>query len=1376
MKNTLIIFLFAVVTTCYGMEKIKNSDFSQWGAFPGACRYWRPNIAEFPLFWRPLDRADYPDAFSTRINGGGIKLNGIIRSCRLAGYRGKKLLLTVRARGKGKLRAVLLEYISRNPKIEMAALAIDTVVSKETRDYTAKLTVPSWHGEDEVELMLEGHDVIIEKVSLNEASEIKKLTNLNEICTLPKISKTPKIDGVFSLQEWKDAVNYRNSFRDINSGITIHSQSDCYITSDGENLYIAALRIIPPGGLRSRVSRRDGDVWNDESLELVFNPHFKDKKPVDLYQIIVSFRGTVFDQRRALQIGQMIRGWDCPGLNVKTGNWKGNALIELKLPLASVGISNSSQPWGMTIGRNLAISKEFASLTGSKYFDTANMLKVRVSSSAPAVSWGVEKLNHNGLYKFRLDIKSGRKDRFKITAREIGGYKAVYKQELPVKDSRNETVVFDLSDKARNFVDVELTVKNSAGEILFRNVTKLQSSAYGVQPKFFKQKNDLAIEHYPFLHKINIRLSNISTDIQSRIGKTVLHISLPDGRKITRAIDKMNFSGSEGCATLDYILTVEGEYQLSAQVFDRKGRLFARTERTVPVKKLTWVGNSYGKDDIIIPPFVPLKCQNNTVSCVLRDYSFSPNGLPEQICSAGGALLSSPVEMKLISNGKVMCSTPGKFRFTRITATRIEFESQLKFDGLNVKIDAWMEYDGILFYTMRLEPQRPVNIDKLSLFMPVKKPILFHFVNDGIRGARNYFRITEFPKRNGVVWDSRSVRNSRVYGNFLSSLWIGNYDRGLSFFAESERGWSTSDKTACYELRKKGENCILAVNFISIPITLSRPRKMEFGVIATPVRPKAVGVSQRLDGHWQSSFGMGYFNAGLYSLDQWISNQMINRNNKVAYLPYSAGNEYVFGDPELKYFRDEIATVPKGFYTGTLNEVPYMAMGPDINNYVSMKSSWTQERVDFMLWRLKNLFDISGIDGVYLDNTFPNFNFNLLARKGGFLRDDGRLQGTFPILLARQYLKRAAVLAFKYKRRQPAVVAHVTDAHVISAFAFANAIYDGEMTIPANANHYDVFYPAWIETSLGVNWGPCPGMLSMLGWGKRGKSIKANRAMFSMFKLYDTAIWNQGLDNSMKARLDAIEREFGTMAPDARFVGYWDNDWIKGEKVRISYFVRDGKKALMYVANPNRKKLETVLSIPPRYGLNVNRLIDAESKRVIHPEHKGYRFSIGPHDFKVFLIGRMAKRLKKVDINGNFKEVKNNFPMGWLQNKEAWAKPFGTVSIIKKNGKNLVCIKSAGKATSIYTADVLQAKEGKGITLTLNVSGHGKVYFGIMGYDINRQWLYSDTEKLALTGGNDEFQKTFIVKNGGRPTRFIRVVLGADKNAKAIVEAIQLKQ
>ena len=421
-----------------------------------------------------------------------------------------------------------------------------------------------------------------------------------------------------------------------------------------------------------------------------------------------------------------------------------------------------------------------------------------------------------------------------------------------------------------------------------------------------------------------------------------------------------------------------------------------------------------------------------------------------------------------------------------------------------------------------------------------------------------------------MIWKSSKYPvESGVVGSFLPSVWLGTFRNGISFFAESDRNWINSRKSDCIELFRRNGKIVMRINFVAKSATLVGSRKIEFGFVATPLKKHPVGAEQKFI--WGTSFTRSFFNKGLVAIDPFITNMMLDPKRKHSYVAYTAGQEYVDGDPEFQSFAVELDKEYKKSYNPWEVELrPYRNGGMDYEDYLSRNVVWNSYRVDFMIWRLNQLLRDTDVDGIYQDNSYSTFSTNQLLHDQTFVRDDGKIQGIYHFLAQREYLKRCAVLAHKYNKRYPRVVLHNTGAMMPGAFAFVDGFMDGEMTVK---RYYDSFPMPWNEIMLGVDWGFVPGRLTMI----RPTEKNQNRALFSIFKLYDMRFWitHGGLDRVLYNKINTAEKTFGIGNEGTQFFGYWDErnpvKFTGKTTLLSSCFKRKDGALLIYVSNTTRK-------------------------------------------------------------------------------------------------------------------------------------------------------------------------------------------------------------
>lgn len=1184
----------------------------------GTQKFWKNAVT--PDGWDVIDRNDRKNQISK--SGDGILLNGMITSGKFKISRGN-IEIRVKARTKGKngsLKVYIMEnYVHRKTPTAGAQVMVPEL-SGNFQDFTGFVQVVPWHPVTNVQLLLDGENVEIADVTFRKSGDVVKRQFLPNIAAIPMMKEPLDLNGAFRPGFWKrNGLFIQNGFRDIFSGKNANRQNDCYLLADKDNLYITVVHPCPPGGVITRVKAQDGQVYLDDSLEVMINPEGDNKNPPRLYQIVANFAGYVFDLEHDLAIGQHYQGWNCPGLVVKrmhyaVSNGRNHYILTMKIPFKSLKIKDPTKTFGLSLCRNFKGPDVYANIQGNGYDKHQEMLKCRVVPDAPNVAWAINELTGDGFYKVDLTVTP-----------KIGPLTAVIQdgsQNVIAKktfQSGRETLSIDHTGKNQQSVMYDAIVTDAKGNVLFRHQHNLETNLYSklasAQPQ--EKKKELRVEHYALQKKINIRWPAMSRETQKSVGVTELTITDPNGKTKVLKQPKMDFYENQGHAVFQFKPEIHGVYKVSARVLSKSGNVIAIGDRAFETKEFSWIGNKIGCEDIIVPPYKPLVVKGNTVSHLLRDFIFGKNGLPAAVKAAGDDVLSAPIDFVVTTPGGVLKAKKSDFKFTKKSQTRVEFTATTQYPGLKVKLDAWMEYDGFLFYTMQLIPESSIKINSFAMKIPYKNAFLFHYGNQEIRTNHSYYCIPEDLPGTGKIWDTKGVKVDNLKTKFLPYFWIGEHKRGLFWFAESDKGWSNRMENSGYDLhREKDGKVYMLVKFINVPVELKKTREIQFGFLATPIKPTVVG--QELSYKWDHTMGMGVLTVGFEMLDTWMTQQLAYKN-KSSHVVYLAGNLYNAGESEYRYFSDEVKRFPPSDYTLSMGSLKYKVKGPRGDSYLLNYIDWTPELRDFYVWRMEKILRETGMDGIYLDNAYPSF-FTDMQKSGKlcYVREDGKIQPGSHILIVRDFFKRLAVLCHKYNKRYPRFVIHNTAAQYLPRYTFTDVGYGGEMNIPKNGDHFDVFYSAWPEIMLGVNWGVGRGMLSMLHMNKLSDTPRATRAMFAAYKIYDMSIWRTALHSATASVFTKIETDFQTNAPDSKFTLWRYNKVMKFAKpdnlIRCSYFLRPGKY-LFYLANHSKKNQKVTFTLAEQ-----GTLTDAETGKIITPVNGKYSVDVKTHDLRALLL------------------------------------------------------------------------------------------------------------------------------------------------------------
>lgn len=113
----------------------------------------------------------------------------------------------------------------------------------------------------------------------------------------------------------------------------------------------------------------------------------------------------------------------------------------------------------------------------------------------------------------------------------------------------------------------------------------------------------------------------------------------------------------------------------------------------------------------------------------------------------------------------------------------------------------------------------------------------------------------------GDVYNTTAITRYQLPGPFVPYIYVGGPERGLAFFAESDKDWISAEP-AYQIVRNTSEGMVeLVVNLISANAAtagakLTRTRTVEFGMMVAPSKPQATLGAETARGQWTRANGM----------------------------------------------------------------------------------------------------------------------------------------------------------------------------------------------------------------------------------------------------------------------------------------------------------------------------------------------------------------------------------------------------------------------------------------------------------------------------------------------------------------------------------------
>lgn len=464
-------------------------------------------------------------------------------------------------------------------------------------------------------------------------------------------------------------------------------------------------------------------------------------------------------------------------------------------------------------------------------------------------------------------------------------------------------------------------------------------------------------------------------------------------------------------------------------------------------------------------PFIPLRAETNelyhTVHVIGRDYTFGPDGMLTSIISQGHEMLAAPIRVVAVEDGKesawdmdypenesesfiqhrsdeeiVICGTKQSERFIVNTCYTVGYDGNIDID---MKLMTRGKTVAQEFGIANIKPTR-FQLDRLWIEIPLRSEActLFHmYPNSEMRLADGTIRPLTAMSMSG------RLPEQSVCLPFKPLLWLGNEERGVGWFAESDRNWQSADSDTAMEIIRDGEILVLRIRLLdSHPyvwqgdvengMQLYQPIDFHFGLQVTPVKPfpkqpyihnafhldcgikirgnyiDFLSAENRFDKlaekgvttlilHEKWNKSQNWFELSEFTAHQlrYICDECHKRGIKV--LPYF-GYEFSTMSPMWSKLHEKVVCTNKdGKAEGGWWRVPFQR---------DYRVCYNSEYQDWFINGIANIMDTYHIDGVYLDSTAQAVCCYNEAHGCGWYDQDGKLHGTYTWNAIRQLFKR----------------------------------------------------------------------------------------------------------------------------------------------------------------------------------------------------------------------------------------------------------------------------------------------------------------------------------------------------------------------------------
>lgn len=1046
-------------------------------------------------------------------------------------------------------------------------------------------------------------------------TEEKKQTVQPHRLVVVKTAKPPVVDGVLSKMDWEEFEWHRapalSGFIDVRDQKFAGRQATAWFTYDNERLYFAFASDIPPGSQPvANIRERDGQVWGDDAIEFFISPPGEAEKEKPLYfQFIgnsanvfydgkqgdVSWNGSWAYQAKAGSQQWIAEGsirWQDLGLNSpKDGEiWRLNFARDWQNPQAWT-------VWGHT--DNFQEVPEFACLT---FRDRGTVAQVETLGKFTSgnIAFDVTLINSGGSYTDKVvGTLSAGENKFTADALVPSDGEAKLKFRTTITDKKADTMALKIASE-------------TTGDVLWE----------GSFP--FDWTDQITVELSPRPAKgvieVNLDIAGLA-DCPKSPAASIAFFKSGTTEKVAEFQSSPFDEKKRSFTPVPIDRIPVGSYDVLVKIF-KENTVVAEARTRFDRRDEPWLGNTVGITDQVVPPWTPIEVTGKTMKCWGREVSFNNTLFPSQIITRQAEILATPIRLEAVVSGKPIGWNKTTLDIIKQTPARVDFTTSAISENMRVENEAYLEEDGMFFFKVHLIPLvTKVKLDRLTLVIPLKNENAIFFDRPDLPVYRQPLkeRAGRLPKGTGSIWNS----------SFNEYLWVGDYDRGLSWFAEENTAWNISDSTRVLELIRTGNTVELQIHFADAPMVISAPHTITFGLHPTPVKPLPKG--------WR-----------LWNMDAQIGagpNVAWSFPHTTKYFGYPEAPDPVF----IKYYTDENrkrgrivvpymhpvrigANSPEWQYYGRDWAMPGVDSGresPDVIQFSDAHMGVCPGAPafrDWMAWKNKQYLETTGYSGLYYDHSTP---FPCSAQ------NHEHKPGAVPILAYREHYRRLYTLAKEIDPNN-VIATHVSFGMVMPVESFADITIPGEElsyiinTKPETVTDdllditdFDLdYYLAWY---MGRQYGLVPVFLA-------GASSKGRH--HSGYQLLTDSIgsWRSDLP------LIQVYQDLGMDADDVEFLPFWSNnkiiqarfanapDGITGEKYPqplVSAYRRPDKFIMFAVVNLTKAKQRVGVRFDAKaLGLNLSEyaLVDAYPRYPLFAGQDNFEVEIEERSYRLILL------------------------------------------------------------------------------------------------------------------------------------------------------------
>jgi hypothetical protein len=1036
---------------------------------------------------------------------------------------------------------------------------------------------------------------------------------------IPRVSRPPVLDGRAAAGEW-DNTSMLGGFLRLPELEFTPRQTTMRACYDQQYIYLL-LSSATNGQLQTKATEQDGAVYSDDSYEIFFATP-EGRKDGIVYQLILNSADAHYDARKG------DKSWNSAWKSKSTiadGVWT----AEVAIPLQDIGPApRQGENWLFNVARNwtnphaftnptfnLAYSaaEGFATLTfgGEGEFATHRAL-TRVNQRIADVA-GAARTGQEGPVTVHTRIKKATGDvtnKVSLKSFEAIPGEVIFEERREYPAAKSTPAEYAVAPEVK-----------ASGQYFLQTIITAGTSRLFQQVIPFKVADLLAVdlEFLSVPRVLNARwelgadigkLTKLTCEITDSRGKAVLNTSVPAP------------TGTTGTIPLDIKTLRERQYTLKVTAV---GALTTVTQ-TVPFQSFAeaeWLGfeKRLRGQHAVMPPWTPVKVGQGSIDTRMQQYRFGPGPFPTQIIADGQPILSGPVDLQVTANGARQSFTPAPRTVVAQEADIVTHQYKLTGKSLDLQVRSSCEFDGMMRFDVDLLPKQgqTCTLSGLALEIPVRAEIAL-------------MKLPFFTgKQKETMFTIDCTVGDAWADAFTPHMWVGNDDRGVAWFMESDAQFALKDESRAIELVRRGESVVLRVRIVDTPITLTGKRTYTFGIMGTPSTPLPTNWSVRRLASCTSTstrpmITMGYTTGPEYHVRRGVPYpakdkerflKTVSTSPGIQNVVYATCNGCGSKVPEYVYYQQEWNN-PNSRDTWT-----YLTSGEYHDGACPVSESWR----DFFLYACKQARDEYGIDGLYYDYGTVMGCSN--GAHGCGYDKGGARQRTFPIFADRE-LRKNIYRLFAEGGRDPYFVLHNYSQPVAPIASFCQILLDGEPYQQKTGvigskvtDDYSQLIPMpRLRAMFGKQWGMTPFLLVKFTREDEARP-KPTRTTLAMTLPCGIQVWG------FYCHIPSLNSAYGAQdrfkAGEAAFVPYWQQDGaVRANTELLAGYWKKPGAVLVAISNLSTVDFDGEITLDPAKLLGANAgkiaVLDAEKHQPIPVNGNTLRLQVEAKDFRLLEI------------------------------------------------------------------------------------------------------------------------------------------------------------